>query len=67
MRVPFQAMTNALAALWVFINLDDDEQTYPSAHLWGIAVHASHYIYNGLSNSDDHPKHWKSTEEITCS
>lgn len=41
----------------VCINLDDDEQAYPSTHLWRVSIHASHNIYNGLSNGDDHSEH----------
>lgn len=46
-----------------FINLDDDEQAYPSTHLWRISIHACHNIYNGLSNGDDHSKHCRKTEQ----
>lgn len=50
-------------AVVIYINLDDDEQAYPSTHLWRISIHASHDIHNSLSNGDDHSKHCKSTSK----
>lgn len=40
-------------------HLNDDEQTDSCTHLWGISIHAGHHIHNGLSNGNDHSKHWK--------
>lgn len=52
-----------LGVLFIITNLNDDEQAYPSTHLGRISIHASHNIYNGLSNGDDHSKHCKRTEK----
>ena len=42
----------------MFIYLDDDDQANASAHLRRVSVHARHHINDGLSDGDDHTKHW---------
>ena len=44
--------------------LNDNQQADTTTNFAGVSIHSSHDVNNGLSDSDNHTKHWEQKDNI---